>query len=608
MKTTFNTLSLLKICLKRDNFVLTFTSFFHMSAKEGEELSRIMKYHNRKGIFITTIIISVLMRVITVVSYVLVGKTSNVVVTEIDFKESIKDVLIVFAIYTAVMTVICFLQSLFQGYATTYFVADIRNALYSKMIDMKVSYFDMNQPGALISRLSNDCTVIGDVYIVKLIQCIQNVALVIASLILCFCLSWRVSLAILVAFPIVGLTYYFGDKKVNDLWMNFNTTTTSASEKAEEVISSFRTVKSFDNELYEAQLYKNHVDNLSSITVKTSAINGVKQGIVQACLMLMMSGIEYYSCWLIKNKPNSMNVGDMTTFIFGLYWSVNSSSTLFTIIEDFRKAKACAVKILEILESDEERENKEGNSLEQKIKGKIEFKNVSFKYNSNDKYAVNDLSLTIDAGQTVAFVGESGCGKSTTLQLIEKFYEIESGEILIDGTNIKDLSTEYMRSQISIVTQEPVLFSMSVKENIKYSNLSATDEDVVKASEVGNAKEFIEKLPQKFDSDVKQTSLSGGQKQRIAISRAILSNAPILLLDEATAALDAESERLVQNSIEEVRKNRTCIIVAHRLTTVMNADKIFMFKNGKVVESGTHKELLEKNGEYSRLVNYYNSQ
>jgi ABC-type multidrug transport system fused ATPase/permease subunit len=268
-------------------------------------------------------------------------------------------------------------------------------------------------------------------------------------------------------------------------------------------------------------------------------------------------------------------------------------SQAVNFVDDFRKAYFSAAKVLSIFERKPQVNRLEGNEFKN-VKGEIEIKNVSFKYSTRSDYAIQNLSLKINAGETVAFVGESGCGKTTTLQLLQRFYEIESGQILIDCVDIKTISPYSLRTQISAVPQSYVLFSMSIKENIAYGKAGATDEEISDAAQVGNAHNFFVELPQNYPTIVKQNALSGGQKQRICISRSILANTPILLLDEATAALDTESEQLIQQTLEIFRKDKTALFVAHRLAIVLIADRIFVFANGKIVEEGTHDELLAK--------------
>jgi ABC-type multidrug transport system fused ATPase/permease subunit len=278
-------------------------------------------------------------------------------------------------------------------------------------------------------------------------------------------------------------------------------------------------------------------------------------------------------------------------------------SQCITAIDDLRKAAISAAKLLLILDEKPKENQREGDKLDS-VRGKIEFRDVTFKYASRDDYAVKDLSFTINPGETVAMVGESGCGKTTTLQLLQRFYELESGQILLDGVDLQTLSAEFVRSQIAAVPQSPVLFSMSVLDNVRFGKPSATKEETTAAAQVGNAHDFVMELEGNYETSVKQMSLSGGQKQRICISRAILVNTPILLLDEATASLDTASEHLVQDSLERYRHGKTAVIVAHRLATVKNADRILVFQHGKIVESGNHEELLQRDGIYSDLIRF----
>lgn len=307
---------------------------------------------------------------------------------------------------------------------------------------------------------------------------------------------------------------------------------------------------------------------------------------------------------MIIEKPSfGLEIGGLISLFMGCFFVVMGVTQAVTFVDDFRKANISAQLILEVFNRRPEVDRNEGDDLDV-VHGAIQFQDVSFKYSTRDDYAIKNMNLKINAGETVAFVGESGCGKTTTLQLIQRFYEIESGKILIDGVDITTYKPSALRNHISAVPQSPILYSMSVKENISYGKKNAQDNEVSEAATVGNCHNFIMDLPKNYDTAVQQTSLSGGQKQRICISRAILANTSILLLDEATAALDTESEQLVQQSLEKVRKGKTCLIVAHRLATVMNADKIFVIVNGQVLEEGTHSELLAKDGYYKDLVTY----
>jgi len=286
--------------------------------------------------------------------------------------------------------------------------------------------------------------------------------------------------------------------------------------------------------------------------------------------------------------------------VVGIVFALSSSTK-------FSKAIESCKEILKVIERVPAMPFSGGKILEDGIQGDIEFKDVNFKYPTRDVQVLNGMNLSVKKGQTIALVGGSGCGKSTIIALLEKFYEHDSGHITIDGNDIRELDPQWLHKHVGIVTQEPVLFADTIKNNILYSvdNPSEIkDEQIIEAAKIAYCHDFIMKLPKKYNTILGErgVTLSGGQKQRVAIARAIIQNPKILLLDEATSALDTESEKLVQDALDKLMVGRTCIIVAHRLATVRNADKIFVIEKGKVIESGTHEELIEKNGHYANLA------
>jgi ABC-type multidrug transport system fused ATPase/permease subunit len=506
------------------------------------------------------------------------------------------------------MAVITGLAIGMRVWANPIFMTDLRDACYKSIIELDIEFFDSNPTGTLVSRLSEDVNLVRETYMDKGFIIIQSMTQAVLGVIIAFATVWRVTLACALALPFSGATYVIGEYFVQKQWYKFRDVSTATGTKAEEVITQFRTVKAFDCELFEAGNYARALHNVHDIFKTTSWIHGTKDGLIQLCLWGMLSGLLYYTLWLIVRRPYiGLEPGDMMVLIMALMLGTMGVSQGLTMIAAVKKAGMASAKILHLIDARPKVDRHNGEHAvngEAIVRGRVEFRDVGFRYQTQATWAVRNLSFTVEPGQTVAFVGESGCGKSTTLQLLQRFYDVQEGAILIDGFDIKTLAPEFVRAQISIVPQGPVLFSMSIRDNIRYAKPDAAEDQVAHAAQVGNAHDFIQELPENYETIVQQTSLSGGQKQRICISRAILQDSPIMLLDEATAALDTESEQLVQQSLEQVRHGKTAILVAHRLATVINADVIFVFKDGHIEETGKHTELLAREGLYADLVRF----
>lgn len=572
---------------------------------EGGEYFRIMKCFDRRWVFGIALFFSFCTGAMPMVMNVLMGNMATIMTTSDNFIDAVVKLIIKMVIYICCFIVVFLIQHFIAGYSNPFFISDIRKHLYKKLMELDISFFDQNETGMLLSRFTSDCATLNEIYITKFVQAFQNCVQAVAGIILSFVLSWRVTLAVFIAYPLCGFVYWFGQTKITKLWRDYNQSTANAGTKAEQVINAFRTVKSFDNEMYEADLYRESLGTIQKVFNRASIVQGIEDGTIHIIIHAMIVSFLYFSCWIIIRRPNwGMKNGDLMSLMMSLIFSALGISATLALVEDFDRAQVSAAKILKILEEPVEINQREGQEPNEPVKGKVEFKNVCFKYKGRAEYAVKDLNFTINPGETVALIGESGCGKSTTLQLLQRFYEIESGEILVDGVDIRKWSPKYLRKNISIVPQGPVLFTMSIKDNIRYAVPDASDKDIADAAQTGNAHPFIMTFPENYNTQVEPSSLSGGQKQRICISRAILVGAPILLLDEATAALDTESEKLVQQSLEVARKGKTAIVVAHRLATVINADRIFVFKEGHIVEEGKHDELMAKNGIYADLVRF----
>ena len=570
----------------------------------GGEFFRIMKYFSHKFALSLAILFAMLAGATPLVMNIFLGDMLNVISSGTFTDAQLKDVVLRIVYLAIALNLVMTINFGMRGYSNPAFMVDLRRELYTSLMKKDIPFFDVTPTGILIGRLSQDVTLLFQIYIDKFLMAVQDLTQVFGGIILSLVTMWRVALPCCGVMIVCALIYVIADRIIDKLWEEFNNSSSTATSKAEEVITSFRTIKSFDNELFEAAEYRRALKSVDAVFDKTSIAQGIEDGFIFGLVHVMIAGLLYLGSWYVVDRPElGYESGDLMVLLMSLVFSALGISLALSLTDDFKKARVSAAKILKILETPAKVDQEEGGTMERVI-GKIEFRDVGFKYATRDDWAVRHLSFTVNAGETVALIGESGCGKSTTLQLLQRFYEIQEGQILIDGVDIKTLSPKFLRSQIAIVPQGPVLFTMSVRDNIKYSKNSAKDEEVADAARVGNAHNFIMEMPENYESMVQQTSLSGGQKQRICISRAILANCPILLLDEATAALDTESEQLVQQSLETFRQGKTAILVAHRLATVIHADRIFVFKEGHIEETGTHSELLAKNGIYSDLVKY----
>lgn len=479
-------------------------------------------------------------------------------------------------------------------------VTDLRKKVYEHLHRLGFRFFAERRLGEITSRLTNDVGSIRTALTDSLPQLLTITFSLVGSVSLMVALNWRLSAVIFVTVPFVTIaTRYFG-QKIRRLSKGIQDELADSTAVAEDALGAIRLVKAFVREAYEVGRYSDSVEKLF-VTVRKKV---VLTQLFWSGVGIMFMGTLVVIFWYGGKEvlAGRLTAGDLVAFIIyalNISRSISQTSRLYTAVNT---AAGASERIFELLDEVPEIQDKPNAITLDKVNGEISFRNVEFEYDK-ERPILKNINFTAKAGETIALVGPSGAGKTTLLNLIPRFYEVESGEITLDGIPISDLKVQSFREHISIVPQEVHLFSTTIKENLMYGNLNASDEEVIQAAKDANAHEFIANHPEGYNSLIgeKGVKLSGGQRQRIAIARAILKNPEILLLDEATSSLDSESEAQVQDALNRLMKNRTTFVIAHRLSTIQNADRILVLDKGLIVEEGSHYELLEKGGMYSHL-------
>lgn len=481
-------------------------------------------------------------------------------------------------------------------------VVDLRNRIFASIVDQEVAFFDERRTGELISRLSNDASVLQNTVSVNISMALRNVVMALGGVMLLFVTSPQLTLIMLAVVPLVVVgALYFG-RLVQRVSFQAQEELARAGQAAEETISSIRTVRSFAREEYEKQRYVHWMERYFDAARRRIRDTAIFTGASTIAGYGAIAVVLWYGGRLVLDE--AMSVGDLTQFILYTLLVAAAVGVLGTLYADFMKARGAAGRVFELLDRLPAIPRSEGLRLDD-VRGEIAFEAVSFSYPSRPETVVlKALDLKIHAGDVVALVGSSGAGKSTVTALLRRFYDVSSGSITLDDVDIRELDPAWLREEIATVDQEPQLLSTSIEENIRYGRLDASDEEVREAAAQANALQFIESFEEGFATPVGErgVQLSGGQKQRIAIARALLKDPAILLLDEATSALDAESEYLVQEGLERLMRGRTVLIIAHRLSTVAKADRIYVFDDGRVVEEGTFDDLSQQKGVFAQLI------
>lgn len=519
-----------------------------------------------------------------------------------------KDMVMLNLIATGIL-VVMFTRGVFyygQSYLVSYVgqrvIIDVRSVLFRKFQRMPLSYYDKQQTGTVMSYITNDVAVMQSAIVDNLIELVTESSILIGSLAMMLYLDWKLSLLTLMTIPLVAIAMKIFGRKLKRSSTVIQERAAEITSLLQESISAIRVVKSFVRESYETKRFEEQNWRNFQAAMKNVKLSSLLTPTVEFLAAIAVTFIVWFGGYEVVNEV--ITAGELVAFLTYAVNLANPVKRLSKVYAAIQKAMAAADRVFAVMDLDEKITDVPGAQPLPPINGKVEFKDVTFSYKDGQP-ALEHISLKAEPGQMIALVGPSGSGKSTIANLIPRFYDVDSGVITIDDHDIRQVTADSLREQIGLVPQETMLFSTSVMENIRYGRLEATDEEVIEAAKAANAEEFIKELPEGYDTKLGERglNLSGGQRQRLAIARAILKNPRVLILDEATSALDTESEKIVQDALDNLMVGRTSFVIAHRLSTIFNADQIFVVENGHLREHGTHEELLAAGGLYSNLYN-----
>lgn len=558
--------------------------------------------------FVTGMIFLVLSSLLFMGLMGLPGEMANIALGKPKFNLglSVKDFGWIFLIILILQGVFSYLRTYLFAVVSEKGMADLRIRLYQKIITQPIHFFEERRVGELTSRITTDVEQLQSVFSVTLGEFIRQIVVLIAGIIIIIVWTPKLSMIMLLTFPAIVISAMFFGKYIKRLSRQRQDELAHTNTIVEETFQSFAIVKAFANEWYEVIRYSKSVEKIVSVSLSFAKMRGLFFTFI---ITILFGGI-FFILWqgALLLERHEMEAGDLFSFIMYTGILGGAIASLGTLSTQILTAIGATERILDILECDSELDIQdnasEGEALH--IKGNIAYNNISFAYPTRkDLPVLKDINMHIKAGQRIALVGQSGAGKSTLTQLLLKFYKPDSGTITVDDLDINDMNLTHYRNNLAIVPQEVILFGGSIRENISYGKPGASESEIIEAARQSNSLEFIHTFPEGLDTIVgdRGIKLSGGQRQRIAIARALLKNPKILILDEATSSLDAESERLVQEALDVLMVNRTSIIIAHRLATIKDVDWIYVIDSGVIAEQGTHSDLIEiKNGVYASLA------
>lgn len=561
-------------------------------------LSMVGKY---KPLLIVTILLSLLYVAASLYIPILAGKVIDVIADEngIDFKVILQD-LVLIGISAAIAALSQWLMSIVNNAITYRTVHDLREKSFKKLMKLPISFIDSNPQGEIVSRIIADTDTFADGLLMGFTQLFTGVATIAGTIVFMLTMSYLITLAVVILTPISLFAAKFIATRTYSMFKKQSECRAEQTAYIDEMIQNQKTVKAFGYEKRSEVKFDSINEKLKGASLKATFYSSLTNPVTRFVNSIVyMAVVLLGAVFVIRD---SLSVGMLVSFLSYANQYTKPFNEISGVVTELQNALACAQRVFDLLSEPEM--TKDGEKLPEKKRGEVVFNDVSFSY-TQDKKLIENFNLKVIPGQKIAIVGPTGCGKTTLINLLMRFYDVDSGSIVVDGVNINDMPREALRGSFGMVLQETWLKSGTVKENLKMGKPDATDEEMIEKAKLTRAHSFIKRLPEGYDTLIGESggSLSEGQKQLLCITRVMLMDPPMLILDEATSSIDTRTEIKIQQAFDILMKGKTAFVVAHRLSTIQNADRILVMKDGKIIETGTHDELLSKNGFYSKLFN-----